>query len=358
MSRETLKWLSENTLIGFTEKRGRAWHYRQGDDNHYVGGIPVEDVRKRLFDWHAEEHPILVGETVTGALDVPGELPHGEAVLPGPVVPGFKAWVHPKTGEVLGVHKASRTLHQYDEWLLDTTADLLDADLQIGTAGLLRGGRIAWLQAEVPDTIETPEGVKFRPFILARSSMDGSVATTFSRSVTNTVCDNTMAIAASEHGGQRVVFRATGNSEVKLAEARDALGIVYTAADDFARQVAELTATTFTPRNFDRLLELEIPGEKPTLADSSWVSFHRKLTHWKKVEERREYVRDLYRFDERVAPWTGTAFGAWQAFNTYDQHERTIRSKNRVERNQLIVVKGQQDRADARILERIMELAS
>jgi phage/plasmid-like protein (TIGR03299 family) len=342
MSRETIEWLNQNTLIGFSEKRGKAWHYRQGNDNHYVGGVPVDDVRKRLFDWHAVEVPVHTG-TTSGQFSIPSD----------DAVPGWKAWVHPKTGETLGVHKATRALHQYDEWLLDTTAQVLDDDLQIGSAGLLRGGRIAWVQVEVPDTIETPEGVRFRPFILARSSMDASVPTTFSRSITNTVCDNTMAIAATEHGGQRVVFRATGNSEVKLGEAREALGIVYSAADDFALQVAELTATDFAPRDFEALLELEIPGEKPVLGSET-----REWTHWEKVQNKRTYVRDLYRFDERVAPWTGTAFGAWQAFNTYDQHERTIRGGNRVERNQLQLVKGQQDRADRQILAKIMELAS
>lgn len=35
MSRETLEDLNANTLIGFTDKRGQAWHYReemQGDE--------------------------------------------------------------------------------------------------------------------------------------------------------------------------------------------------------------------------------------------------------------------------------------------------------------------------------------
>lgn len=346
MSRETMNWLNENTLIGFTEKRGNAWHYRQGADNHYTGGIPVDDVRKRLFDWHAEEHDIHLGRKFGEEPEIVGPF----ANLVGDSIPEFKAWVHPKTGEVLGVHKKTRALHQYDEWLLDTVADVLDdGDLQIATAGLLRGGRIAWVQVEVPDTIETPEGVTFRPFILARSSMDGSVATTFSRSVTNTVCDNTMAIAATEHGGQRITFRATGNNEVKLAAARDALGIVYSAADDFAAQVAELTATRFT--RFEALLASEVPFPEDPDTRGGKVAQAR-------AEARREYIRDLYRFDARVAPWAGTAMGAWQAFNTYDQHERTVRGGNRVERNQLQVVKGQQDRADAKILEKIMELAS
>jgi phage/plasmid-like protein (TIGR03299 family) len=346
MSRETLEWLNQNTLIGFSDKRGRAWHHRQGSDNHYVGAIPVDDVRKRLFDWHAVEQPVLLGH------DLGEHGPFG-GVIPGEKIDGFKAWVHPKTGEVLGVHKSTRALHQYDEWLLDVGADIVGDDVQIGTAGLLRGGRIAWVQFEVPETFMTPEGVSFRPFILMRSSMDGSVATTASRSITNAVCDNTMTIAAGEHGGQRIVFRASGNSEVKLSEAREALGLLRTAADDFTQQVGTLTATRFTPGDFHKLAEVIVPGERPEVdADN------RALSHWRKIQEKRTYLEDLYRFDERVAPWTGTAFGAWQAFNTYDQHERTLRSKNRVERNQLQVVKGSQDRQDAAILKAIMELAA
>jgi phage/plasmid-like protein (TIGR03299 family) len=343
MSRETIQWLNENTLIGFSEKRGKAWHYRQGADNHYTGAVPVEDVRKRLFDWHATEQPIIVGETVGNDTDL---------VFPGAVAPGYKAWVHPKTGEVLGVHKDTRALHQYDEWLLDVAQPILGEGVEIGTAGVLRGGRVAWVQFEVPETFQTPEGVTFRPFVLARSSMDGSVATTYSRSVTNTVCDNTMAIAATEHGGQRIVFRASGDNQVKLKDAREALGLIDAAASDFQEQVAALTATPFLTSDFIKLTEIVVPGERPETQDK------RAWSHWEKVQEKRAYLFDLYRFDERVGGWNGTAFGAWQAFNTYDQHERKLRSSNRVERNQLFVVKGQQERQDAKILETIMELAA
>lgn len=345
MSRETLNWLNENTLIGFSDKRGRAWHYRQGADNHYTGAVPVEDVRKRLFDWHAVEQPILVGENLKNDFDE-------DVILPGAPVPGFKAWVHPKTSEVLGVHKDTRALHQYDEWLLDVAEPILGEGVEIGTAGVLRGGRIAWVQFEVPETFQTPEGVTFRPFVLARSSMDGSVATTFSRSITNTVCDNTMAVAATEHGGQRIVFRASGDNTEKLASAREALGLIDATAADFTQQVATLTATPFTASDFFKLSEIVVPGERPEDGDK------RAWSHWERVQEKREYLFDLYRFDERVGGWAGTAFGAWQAFNTYDQHERKLRSSNRVERNQLFVVKGQQDRQDAKILQTIMELAA
>ncbi len=50
----------------------------------------------------------------------------------------------------------------------------------------------------MPDTITTPEGVAFRPNLLATTSFDGSIATTYKRTVTDTMCDNTRELALSE----------------------------------------------------------------------------------------------------------------------------------------------------------------
>ena len=59
MSRETLTHLNTQTLIGYTSKRGQAWHYRvehQGSEpNHYESAVPVADVRRRLFCWSPVE---------------------------------------------------------------------------------------------------------------------------------------------------------------------------------------------------------------------------------------------------------------------------------------------------------------
>jgi len=64
MSKESLTWLNMNTLIGCTDKRGTAWHWRaqeQGErSNHYPGAIPVADVQDRLFGWQAESRRLAV----------------------------------------------------------------------------------------------------------------------------------------------------------------------------------------------------------------------------------------------------------------------------------------------------------
>lgn len=353
MSRETLEWLNKNTLIGFTEKRGNAWHYRAGTDNHYVGPVPVEDVRRRLFDFKVEAQPIILGEPVTPNLDV--SPPRGSVVLPGPLVPDKVAIVNQKTGFVYGVFGSGWQPHQYDEWLLENVETILDDNLQIGSAGLLQHGGVAWVQVEVPETMEFAGGVTGRPFLLAATSMNGLLSSTYGASLTAAVCDNTLAVAQGEHGGFRKKVRHSRNSLGKIQDVRDALGVIHTTADDFGRQVKELLDTPFVDRQFEELLTLEVPGERPAITEhrgSKWAA-------WTKVERKREVIRSMYQVDERVAPWHGTAYGAWQAFNTYAQHESPIRkTTNRVERNALSLVTGKQEKADFSTLEKIMELAS
>src|SRR6185312_16362352 len=82
----------------------------------------------------------------------------------------------------------------------------------------------------------------------------GSLATTFQRVVTNVVCDNTMSAALTERG-QRVKVRHSRYSPLRLGEARQALAIVHTIADDFAAQVAQLSATTVTDRQWAAFLD-------------------------------------------------------------------------------------------------------
>lgn len=341
MSRETSEWLNSKVLVGFTEKRGKAWHYRKGADNHYTGPVPVEDVHKRLFDWEAVEVPVMRAHELESGL-----------VLPEGVITGKKERYHGKTGHSFGIFNADHQQHRYAEWLVEKVGTILDDDLQIGTAGLLRQGGQAWVQIESPDNVEFAGGIKGRPFLLAYTSMDGSLATTYGGSVTSTVCDNTMTVARGEHGGYRKKYRHSKNATFNVSDVRDALGVVYGLADAFNDQVKELLETPVSPPTFEEIIESEFPGEKPvgSTKGTDWAT-------WTKVQKRRDFVRDLYRFDERVAPWTGTAMGVWQAFNTYQQHEVAIRKNtDRVERNAGNMLKGETRKSDLSLLAKLGEL--
>jgi len=53
--------------------------------------------------------------------------------------------------------------------------------------------------------------VEFRPNLLATTSFDGSIATTFKRTVTTTVCDNTRELALTEKGQHYKVKHTRGS---------------------------------------------------------------------------------------------------------------------------------------------------
>lgn len=333
MSSETGYWLNTKTL-----QSRAAWHTDERIQalldmpTIYDGSIPIEDVRRRLFNWKAVE----------GDVSSTGMNEHGVFTI---VDPDRKTMMRPPgalgpddEGAIMGVFKSGYQGHDYDEWLLKNVATILDDDLGIYSAGLLKGGAQAWVQVSVPDTIVTPEGVQFRPNLLAVTSFDGSLATTYKRTIMNTVCDNTMAAALGEAGEQYKV-RHSKYSGVKLMAARDALSLIHTAADDFAASVAELTATTVTDREWakflDELAPLTVKGEAKT---------GRGLTM---AQNKRDEMNRLWNHDERVNPWKGTAWGVVQAVNTHTQHIQTVRGVDRDERNMNLAVTGAFDKLDA-----------
>lgn len=335
MSVETSLWLNTNTLIGLTDKRGKAWHWRAEDQgersNHYAGAIPVEDVKERLFHWQALEGPVE-----TTVLTPEGVLRVSDS--------NRKTIVRPDTQEILGVFKSGYQIHQYDQWLLDNVATILDDDLVIGSAGLLKGGAIAWVQVEVPDSIETPEGVTFRPNLLATTSLDGSIATTYKRTVTVVVCDNTRAIALGEQGRDFKV-KHSSKSLNRIGEARDALGIVHAIADDFAAEVAKLCAVTVTDQQWRQFLEAHVALEDGASSRSTTLA-----------QSKREALTCLWKNDNRVSPWKNTAYGVIQADNTYRQHLQTVRGGDRVERNGLQAVDGTVAREDKDCLDTLRKV--
>jgi phage/plasmid-like protein (TIGR03299 family) len=325
MSNESMLDLNTNTLIGFTEKRGTAWHWRanlQGaEPNHYTGPVPVPDVERRLFRWDAVTADV---QAVTLGND-------GVNVIPDP---SRKAIIRPDTNTILGIAGQGYAIHQYRQWLLENLVRLLDEGLHIGSAGLLGAGRIAWVQLEEPDNMLTKTGVAFRPHLLACTSHDQSFASTYKRVQTVVVCDNTLALARGERGTQ-VKVRHTRNSNLNIATARDALQIVFDSGEEFAAEVDRLVDTEVSDAQWASFLDAHLPlperdGRSKTITSA-----------------KREGLEKLWNYDVRVAPWKNTAFGVLQATNTYNQHEANLRGSTRPERTMLRAIDGTTDRTDS-----------
>jgi phage/plasmid-like protein (TIGR03299 family) len=323
MSKETLTHLNRNTLIGMTDKRGTAWHYRadeQGaESNHYEGAIPIEDVRRRLFKWEAVE-----GRITATALTFDGVITT--------VDPDRKAIMRGDTGDILGIFKLGYKIHQYNDWLISNVETILDADLKIGSAGLLKNGAVGWVQIEMEETLSVC-GAEFRPFLLAATSLDGSLATTYQTGAQLVVCDNSLsaALASKEN---RIKIRHSAHSLGRIGDARDALGIIYEVADAFTAQVEKLTAETVTDKRWNAFVD--------AYSQETDSVRGRTLAETKAAELNR-----LYRTDLRVQPWAGTAFGVLQAVNTFVHHSQTVRGVSRTDRNMERTVTGAVDKLDA-----------
>lgn len=340
MSKETLSWLNQNTLIGFTSVRGNAWHYKASEQgaepNHYEMDIPMADVIRRLFAWSAVELPVSV--TIPCETEIATGIDANGNPIRQMILTDRKAIARDDTFDVFGLFKSGYQPHQYREWLLENVSTILGDGLSIGSAGLLRNGAQAFVSVEVPENIETPEGVTFRPNLIACTSFDGSLATTYKRTVTLVVCDNTLSAGLSEDG-QEFKVKHSRHSGLRIAGARDALAIVHTTAEQFMAEVGRLCSQEVTDAQWNKVLEAMVPMD----ADSK-----RSVTV---ADDKRSRLDSLYRHDNRVAPWAGTAFGVLQAFNTYTHHYTATRGGTvRAERNMSDALTGKLADADNAVL--------
>jgi phage/plasmid-like protein (TIGR03299 family) len=252
------------------------------------------------------------------------------------VRPG-KSTADVETGPVLlGTFKQGYRIHDYDEWLIGNVEQILHTsagELQIGSSGLLRGGAVAWVQFETPET-HTVAGVDFRPFITAATSLDGSLATTYITGGQLVVCDNTLS-AGLGSANSKYKVRHSSNSLGQIEVVRDALGLVFETTEDLMSEIYELANTSVSDRIWKRFLD-EVAKVPTTDGRSKTLAVNK-----------REALEGLWATDARVAPWKGTAYGVVAAMNTYDQHLANVRNISRPERNALNMVKGEFEKNDA-----------
>lgn len=320
MSNETNEWLDNNVLVGFTDKRGNAWHWREGTDNHYPDAIPVEEVKRRLFDWE----PVKIETVYT----------HGDIISPT----GEFIYVNSKTSRKIAATTETHQAHPYSEWLLRNVGNILDDDLKIGSAGLLRNGAVAWVQVELTETMHSG-GVAFRPNLLATTSLDQSVRSTYKTVNTIVVCDNTLAMAFGEDTAAYAV-KHTKNSRFEVLPAREKIGLQLKAqAETFSAELDRMTSTTVTAEQFQRFLDKVTPvsdgkGRAQTIAMN-----------------KQDRLNEMYTSDPRVALWKGTVWGVLQLMNTYNTHEATFKGGNRAETNMINIITGRTDVKDKETLD-------
>jgi phage/plasmid-like protein (TIGR03299 family) len=148
-----------------------------------------------------------------------------------------------------------------------------------------------------------------------------------------------MAAGLSEIG-QQISYRHRGDPEFNVVDAREALAIVHTTADDFAAEVAALCRTEVSEKAWRAFLELHVPA-----TDTK----HGRTM----AEHKRGTLTQLWVSDERVSPWRNTAWGVVQAVNTHAHHYKAVRNASRPERNMSRVVDGSAHKLDSATIKEI-----
>lgn len=345
MSNETIEWLNANTLVGFVTAKNDVWEQgwgrrasdgtfepwwqRDGFTGAFDGPVPIDEVERRLFFWTPQECQVNVMLPCDDIEIADGLDDDGRPVIYHQV-PDRKAIVRPDTEEVFGIFGAdSYKVHEYRQWLVEHVATILDAsgdDLGISSAGLLRGGAQAWVSMELPQNVRSRSGDVVRPAIVAATSLDGSMSSTYKKSAMRPVCDNSLsyAIAGIE---DRVKIKHSSRSLNRIGDIRDALGLFYEQTSAMIEFMDRCAETPITTDQFTKIVE-QVQPMPEVKRDGGKVTNQAAIT---KAENRRNDLYRLWRNDPRVGHLSGTLAGAHQAVNTYNEHYRPTNT-NQVER--------------------------
>lgn len=232
-------------------------------------GLRVEDaptsedaIRLAGLDWEVQQQPIYLAD--------------------GTEIKGNYANVRSTDQKPLGIVGERYKIVQNTEAFAFTDA-LLGEGVQYETAGSLKDGKVIWLLARMPETIEIL-GDKVDPYMVFTNTHDGSGAVRVCMTPIRVVCNNTLN--AAMRGAKRVwSARHTGSVTNKLDDARETL--------QFANQYIEATKQTFEDLHKVKLSDF---GLYKTI--NNIIPITENMTDRQKANQ--QAIRDdiLYRYNE------------------------------------------------------------
>lgn len=371
MSYHSRQYLNSGKILkGNTDKTGYAWWYDQtledpNNPTHFAGFIPLELVKEKLFGWDALESTKLIATFKVPARDDDGNFvldDDGHALYREIEVPvtDFKAlgradWVEfgvPDTEEagadaILSVTSDSYGVHQLRKTFIDNTQKILGGADKMGveSAGLLKWGRRGWITVAIPEHIRNDaSGMEFRSMLTVSTSFDQSLPTSYTRTAGIPVCDNTLdweLMRAGETG--KFVIKHTKNSEARIKDAATALGLLYEDAENWDNWLTAEVNIEVSDSAFKKFLDVMVPIPEPKVKIVTVKSIQGEDTQVEKVSTNaitiatnmRAKLIEMYTEDPRVSPWVGTKLGIIQLWNTFQQHESTVKGAKALDGNKV-----------------------
>lgn len=174
----------------------------------------ADAIRLAGLDWRVEQKPLFLED--------------------GTKIEGNFANVRSSDNKPLGIVGNKYKIVQNSD-AFEFTDALLGEGVRYETAGSLKDGKVIWLLAKMPETVEIL-GDKVEPYMVFTNTHDGSGAVRVCMTPVRVVCNNTLNIALNR--AKRVwSARHTGSITNRLDDARETL--------QFAKQYMDATKETF-----------------------------------------------------------------------------------------------------------------
>lgn len=217
---------------------------------------------------------------------------------------------NPATGqtEYLGVVGEDYSVVQ-NEQVAETLNLLVDqSGAHFETAGSMRKGRSVFVTMKLPTAMQIAGVDDMDLYLAATTSHDGTASLRLDATPVRIVCANTQALAY-RRSVSSYTFRHTSNVTSKIAEARQALGLMWKAFRDFETEAEKMINESLTMGEFEKIVAQVWP-----LADDA------SDTAKNNAKQRTNTLRYLIRDADTQKAIKGTRWAGYQAITEYIDH--------------------------------------
>lgn len=228
----------------YNKQNGLPWH-KEGQS---VNGLATsaEAIKASGLDWQVDVEPVYLAN--------------------GDEVEDSKAIVRQTDKKVFNVLGNRYTPLQNHEAFEFFDGIVGEDEAIYETAGSLKGGKIVWLLAKLPDYIRIGNSDDVvKKYVLLANSHDGSSPVTVMTTPIRVVCNNTLNVALK--GQQtRIKVRHTKNMVAKLDQGKYTLGIVNKVYSELADIFNGMDAVSINTETMDTYLNNVLNGGKDEVA--------------------------------------------------------------------------------------------
>lgn len=223
-----------------------------------------------------------------------------------------------KEAEVLDIVGERYTVVQNYE-----NADFLNAlvgqsGAHFETAGSLNGGRQVFISMKAPTGLLIGGHDAVELYLVATNSHDGKSAFTVMATPIRPVCKNTLR-AGLRSAKSTFKVRHTESIGSKIEEAQEALGMMWSYAEEFEAMANKLYDTSFTDRQFENLVKKVLLPEGPNEGKAVTT----------KREAKTEQLKHLWKSADTQEGIRGTKWGAYNAITEWLDWELPVRGDDR-----------------------------